>query len=200
MIKVHEVAGQLQSLRSVVFITVLSGCFFIGSCRSKPTLEFGKGLDVPYVQTSPAVVQRMLEMAHVRKDDVVVDLGCGDGRIAIAAATEFGARGIGYDIDPDRIAEARRNAKSAGVEARTSFVQQDFFKAPIARASVVTLFMLPTVMERIEPRLRSDLAPGTRIVSHSFGMRDWPPEEVVHIEGRTLYRWTVPEREPLRVR
>jgi len=178
----------------------MGACLVIGSCRPKPSLEFGKGLDVPYVQTSPAVVHKMLEMAHVQKDDVVVDLGCGDGRIAIAAVTQFGARGVGYDIDPDRIAEARRNAKSAGVEARTSFVQQDFFKAPIARATVVTLFMLPPVMERIEPRLRSDLAPGTRIVSHSFGMRDWPPEEVVRVEGRTLYLWTVPEREPLRLR
>ncbi len=142
----------------------------------------------------------MLEMAQVQKDDVVIDLGCGDGRIAIAAVTEFGARGIGYDIDPDRIAEARQNAKRAGVEARARFEQQDFFKAPIARASVVTMFMLPPVMERMEPRLRSDLAPGTRIVSHSFGMRDWPPAQVVHIEGRTLYLFIVPEREPLRLR
>jgi ribosomal protein L11 methylase PrmA len=127
-------------------------------------------------------------------------LGCGDGRIVIAAVKQFGARGVGYDIDPERIAEARENARRAGVADRAEFIQQDFFKAPIGGASVVTLFLLPPVLARMEPRLKSELGPGTRIISHSFGMNDWPPEQVVHVEGRTLYMWTVPERAPVRVR
>ena len=165
----------------------------LSACRSKPALDFGSGLDVPYVQTAPAVVTKMLQMAQVRKNDVVVDLGCGDGRIVIAAVTQFGARGIGYDIDPDRITEARENARRAGVESRAQFVQRNFFEAPIGQATVVTVYLLPPVMERIKPRLRSELRPGTRIVSHSFPMRDWPPEQVVHFEGRTLYLFTVPD-------
>ena len=190
-------------MRHIIQVRLSAGlivCLLILACRPKPELEFGNGLDVPYVQTSPAVVHKMLEMAHVGKDDFVADLGCGDGRIVIAAVRDFGARGVGFDIDPERIAEARENARRAGVEARAQFVQQDFFKAPISQASVVTMFMLPPVMEKIKPRLLSELGPGTRIVSHSFSMRDWPPEQVVRIDGRTLYSWTVPERAPLRTR
>lgn len=169
-------------------------------CDSRPALDFGSGLDVPYVQTPPAVVRRMLEMAQVRPGDVVIDLGCGDGRIVIAAAVEFGARGVGYDLDPERVAEARRNARRAGVADRTRFERADFFQAPIGEASVVTMFLLPPVLQRMEGRLRSELGEGTRIVSHSFFLRDWPPEEVAQVEGRTLYRWTVGRRAPVRVR
>jgi SAM-dependent methyltransferase len=175
-------------------------CVALCGCESKPELDFGHGLDVPYVQTAPGVARRMLEMAKVGSNDVVIDLGCGDGRIVIAAAAEFGARGIGYDLDPRRIAEARRNARLAGVESRTRFEQADFFHAPISEASVVTMFLLPPVLQRMEPRLRSELGPGTRIVSHSFFLRGWPPEEQVQVQGRTLYRWTVPERSPVRLR
>ena len=179
---------------SLLMVVALCGC------ETKPGLDFGNGLDVPYVQTPPAAVHRMLEMARVGKDDVVIDLGCGDGRIVIAAVADFGARGIGYDLDPARIAEARRNARKAGVEDRARFEQADFFKAPISQASVVTMFLLPPVLQRMEPRLRSELGPGTRIVSHSFFLRDWPAEEEAHVDGRTLYRWTVPARAPVRVR
>lgn len=142
----------------------------------------------------------MLELARTGKSDFVIDLGCGDGRIVISAARDFGARGAGYDIDPARIAEAKEQARLAGVEQRTSFSQQNLFRAPLARATVVTVFLMPVVMDQLAPRLLSDLAPGTRVVSHSFPVHGWKPERVEHFEGRTLYLWTIPEREPLRPR
>jgi SAM-dependent methyltransferase len=163
------------------------------SCQSTSRLEYGKGLDVPYVQTPPNVVRAMLQMAHVGPGDVVVDLGCGDGRIVIAAAREFGARGVGYDIDPQRISEARQNAAGAGVTARAQFVQKDLFDVGISEASVVTVFLLPPVLEKLRPRLLGDLAPGTRIVSHSFPLRNWTPDRKLELEDRTLYLFTVPK-------
>ncbi|MDR3717394.1 MAG: methyltransferase domain-containing protein [Bryobacteraceae bacterium] len=174
-----------------LFLTVL----LLGtvSCQNTSRLEYGKGLDVPYVQTPPNVVTAMLRMARVRANDVVIDLGCGDGRIVIAAAKDFGARGVGYDIDPQRILEARENATKAGVTARAQFVQKDLFDVRISEASVVTVFLLPPVLEKLRPRLLGDLAPGARIVSHSFPMRNWKPDQKLEIEGRTLYLFTVPK-------
>jgi SAM-dependent methyltransferase len=165
----------------------------ITACQSANRLEYGKGLDVPYLQTPPNVVTAMLQMAHVGPNDVVVDLGCGDGRIIVAAAKEFGARGVGYDIDPQRISEARRNAERAGVTARAQFVEKDLFDVRISEATVVTAFLLPPVLERLRPRLLGDLAPGTRIVSHSFPIRNWKPDQKLKVEGRTLYLFTVPK-------
>jgi SAM-dependent methyltransferase len=165
----------------------------VTACQSANHLEYGKGLDVPYVQTPPKVVTAMLRMAHVGASDVVVDLGCGDGRIIVAAAKEFGARGVGYDIDPQRITEARRNAERAGVTSRAQFVQKDLFDVRISEASVVTVFLLPAVLEKLRPRLLGDLAPGTRIVSHSFPLRNWKPDQKLEVEGRTLYLFTVPK-------
>ncbi len=163
------------------------------SCQSTSRLEFGKGLDVPYVQTPPNVVRTMLRMAHVGPGDFVADLGCGDGRIIVTAAKEFGARGIGYDIDPQRISEARENAARAGVAARAQFVQKSFFDVNISEASVVTVFLIPSVLEKFRPRFLRELAPGTRIVSHSFPIRDWKPDQKILVEGRTLYLFTVPK-------
>jgi SAM-dependent methyltransferase len=131
-------------------------------------------------------------MAHVGANDVVVDLGCGDGRIVVAAARQFGARGVGYDIDPQRISEARMNAARADVTARTRFVQMSLFDARISEATVVTVFLLPSVLDRLRSRLLGDLAPGTRIVSHSFPIRNWKPDQKLEVEGRTLYLFTVP--------
>ena len=165
----------------------------LASCQSANHLEFGKGLDVPYVQTPPKAVTAMLRMAHVGPKDVVVDLGCGDGRIIVAAAKEFGARGIGYDIDPQRISEAQANAAQAGVAARTQFVRRDLFDVRISEASVVTVFLLPSILEKLRPRLLGDLAPGTRIVSHSFPLRNWKPDQKLEVDGRTLYLFTVPK-------
>lgn len=165
----------------------------LSSCQSANRLEFGQGLDVPYVQTPPHVVTAMLRMAHAGASDMVLDLGCGDGRIIIAAAKEFGARGVGYDIDPQRILEARQNAERAGVTARAQFAQKNLFDVKISEATVVTVFLLPSVLEKLRPRLLGDLAPGTRIVSHSFPIRNWKPDQKLEVEGRTLYLFTVPK-------
>lgn len=163
------------------------------ACQSGSRLEYGKGLDVPYVQTPPNVVRAMLRMAHVGPRDAVLDLGCGDGRIVVMAAKEFGAHGVGLDIDPQRVAEARENAARAGVTDRAQFLRQDLFQAKLSDASVVTVFLLPPVLNKLRPRLLRELAPGTRIVSHSFPIRDWKPDQKLEVEGRTLYLFTVPK-------
>jgi cyclopropane fatty-acyl-phospholipid synthase-like methyltransferase len=152
------------------------------------------GLEVPYVPTPNQVVEAMLNLAKVTKDDTVIDLGCGDGRIVITAAQKYGARGIGVDLNPERIAEAEANAKSAKVESRVRFVEQDLFKADIHEASVVTLYLLPSVNARLKPRLLEQLKPGTRIVSHSFDMPDWKPAAKESVDGRTIYLWIIPEK------
>ena len=156
--------------------------------------------DVPYVPTSPEGVQAMLKLAGVKPSDVVYDLGCGDGRIVVAAAKNFGAHAVGVDIDPRRIQEARANAKSAGVESLVRFEQNDLFQADIHTASVVTLFLLPEVNVRLRPRLLHDLRPGSRIVSNTFDMGDWKPVKEFEVTGnkeseyfsRRLYLWVVP--------
>jgi SAM-dependent methyltransferase len=149
-------------------------------------------LDVPYVPSPNNVVDAMLKLAEVKKTDKVIDLGCGDGRIVITAAQQFGSRGTGVDIDPDRIAEATANAKRAGVDKLVSFKQGNLFDADISEASVVTLYLLPDVNLKLRPKLLKDLKPGTRIVSHSFNMGDWKPEKEQTVEGRTIYMWRVP--------
>jgi SAM-dependent methyltransferase len=150
--------------------------------------------DVPYVPTSDAVVTAMLKLADVKRGDVVYDLGCGDGRIVITAAKRHGTRGVGIDIDPERIAESRRNAQAAGVERRVEFRVQNLFDAEIGDASVVTLYLLPDVNRRLMPKLLSDLKPGTRVVSHAFDMGDWPPERVVEVDGTRIFLWRIPAR------
>ena len=150
--------------------------------------------DVPYVPTSDAVVNAMLKLAEVRRGDVVYDLGCGDGRIVITAAKRHGVRGVGIDIDPERIAESRKNARRAGVEQRVEFRVQDLFDADIGDASVVTLYLLPDVNRRLMPKLLSDLEPGTRVVSHAFDMGDWQPERVVEVDGTRIFLWRIPAR------
>ena len=156
--------------------------------------------DVPYVPTPQEVVNRMLELAKVKKGDVLYDLGCGDGRIVITAAQKYGARGVGIDINPERIREARENAKKAGVTDLVEFRQQDLFKTNFTEASVVTLYLLPDVNVKLRPQLLKQLKPGTRIVSHDFDMGEWKPEKVVSVQGptreHTLYYWVVPQQVP----
>ena len=146
--------------------------------------------DVIYVPTPPEVVDAMLRLAKVTKDDVVYDLGSGDGRIVIAAAQKYGARGIGFDIDPQRIAEANANLAQAGVGDRVKFVQADLFQQDLSEATVITLYLLPSLNMKLRPALWK-LKPGTRIVSHSFDMGDWEPEVTENVNGRTVYYWTV---------
>lgn len=152
--------------------------------------------DVVYVPTPPAVVNEMLRLADVKSTDLVYDLGSGDGRIVIAAAQQRGARGIGIDIDPQRIQEANANAQAAGVSDRVEFRQQDLFETDFSDATVVTLYLLPELNVKLRPKLLRELKPGTRIVSHAFDMGDWKPEQVVEVDGRTIYYWVVPENPP----
>lgn len=152
-------------------------------------------LDVPFVPTPEKAVARMLEMAAVGPQDTVFDLGSGDGRIAIAAVRDFGAsRATGVDIDPQRVAEARANAKQAGVQDRVRFMEQDLFETDFSKATVVTMYLLPDVNIKLRPRILDELAPGTRIVSHAFTMGDWDSDQYQSVEGRSLYMWIVPAR------
>ncbi len=149
----------------------------------------------PYVPTPQEVVDRMLALAQVTKDDVVYDLGCGDGRIVITAARQFGARGVGVDIDPQRISESEANAKAAGVEGLVSFKLQDAMTVDVSPATVVTLYLLSASNLKLRPILTKQLRPGARIVSHAFTMGDWRPvktDEFTDGNGtmRTLYLWT----------
>jgi cyclopropane fatty-acyl-phospholipid synthase-like methyltransferase len=148
--------------------------------------------DVKFVPSPDSVVDAMLKLARVTAIDVVYDLGSGDGRIPIAAAKEYGARGVGIEIDPIRIREANDNLKKAGVGDRVRFVQQDLFEADIREATVVTLFLLTRLNQQLMPKLKRDLKPGTRIVSHQFRMDDtWPPEASQDVDGLMIYLWTI---------
>ena len=156
--------------------------------------------DVPYVPTPQVVVDEMLKMANVGKDDVVYDLGCGDGRIVIAAVGKFDARrGVGVDIDPERIRDSRANARRAGVEDRVEFRQGDVLKIKdLSEATVVTLYMSQEVNLRLRPALRKVLKPGARVVSHYFTMGDWKPDRTETVTGRggeyEIHLWTIGKR------
>ncbi|MCW5604718.1 MAG: class I SAM-dependent methyltransferase [Burkholderiales bacterium] len=150
--------------------------------------------DVIFVPTPNDVVDKMFELAKVTARDVVYDLGCGDGRIVISAAQKFGARGVGIDIDPQRIAEATANIKSAGVGDKVRLIEGDLFEADISEATVVTLYLLTRLNLKLRPKLQKELRPGTRIVSHAFDMGDWAPEQQASVGGTTVYLWRVPTR------
>jgi ribosomal protein L11 methylase PrmA len=136
----------------------------------------------------------MLELAGVDETDIVYDLGSGDGRIAIAAAEQFGARAVGIEIDPRLVRDSEVLARAAGVDDRVQFLAQDLFDTDISAATVVTLYLLPSLNARLPPKLNAELAPGTPVVSHAFGIGDVPPERTVEVNGRTIYLWTVPLR------
>lgn len=151
--------------------------------------------DVRYEPSTPEQVQEMLRLGGVKKSDIVYDLGCGDGRIVIAAAKEYGARGVGIDIDPQRIDEAEANAKAAGVTGLVKFRTEDLFEADIAEATVVTLYLWPWINLKLRPKLLKELKPGTRIVSHYHDMGDWAPEKKIQVDGHWIYLWTVPREK-----
>jgi SAM-dependent methyltransferase len=185
--------------KSIPYCLVFSMLF--ATFAAAQTAQQRREPDVPYVPTTEQAVEAMLKLADVKKSDVVYDLGCGDGRIVIAAAKTFGARGVGIDINPVRISEAKENARKAGVENLVRFEENDLFKADIREASVVTLFLLSSVNLKLRPKLLQDLKPGTRVVSNTFDMGDWKPEKEVNVDGaesyylsRKLYLWTVPPR------
>ena len=162
-------------------------------------------LDVPYVPTTDEAVKAMLKLADVKPADIVYDLGCGDGRIVIAAAKEYGAHGVGIDINPDRIQEAEANAKKTGVEKLVRFEENDLFDADIHEATVVTLFLLNSVNLKLRPKLLRDLKPGTRIVSNAFDMGDWKPDKEFTLDDNSddydsglshkFFLWIVPQRK-----
>src|SRR3954471_6593050 len=148
--------------------------------------------DVIFVPTPQEVVDAMLKLAKVGPNDVVYDLGSGDGRIPITAAKTYGARGVGIDIDPQRIREANENLKTAGVGDKVKFLNQDLFTTPIGEATVVTLYLLPSLNLKLLPKLNAELKPGTRVVSHAFDMGDIKPQQTLNVNGRTVYFWTIP--------
>jgi SAM-dependent methyltransferase len=150
-------------------------------------------LDVPYEPSSEDIVGTMLEIAKVGKNDLVYDLGCGDGRIVIAAAQKTGARGVGVDLDPVRIKESLENARKAGVTDRVQFFQQDLFQTEIGPATVVMLYLYPEVNLKLRPKLFRELKPGTRVVSHSHDMKDWEPDRTITTSGgHGIHFWVIP--------
>ncbi len=150
-------------------------------------------LDVPYVPTPQNVVDRMIDMARVGPQDVVYDLGCGDGRLVITAA-QRGARGVGIDLNPVRIEEANRNARAAKMTDRVQFKVGDLFQSDVSPATVVTLYLLPDVNRRLRPQLWKQLRVGSRVVSHAFDMgSEWPPERTERVDNSTVYAWTITE-------
>lgn len=204
----------MTSLRNTLYAVLTFGLILLGGvgCSQKqdtdmnsapePQAEVELGSedtlesDVPYVPTPPDVVEKMLELANVDEDDVVYDLGSGDGRIVITAAREYGARGVGIEIDSQRVAEARKNAQEAGVANLVEFRRGDLFEADISEATVVTLYLLPTVNLKLRPKLFEELEPGTPVVSHDFDMDKWEPDTTVEVGNDTVFLWTIPEEVP----
>lgn len=163
----------------------------IGAAALAPRMAGAQELEVPFVTTPAPLVERMLDLAEVGARDYLIDLGCGDGRIAIAAARR-GARALGVDLDPHRIEEAVMAARLAGLETRALFRRQDLFRTPIYEASVIALYLLPRINLALRPRLLTELRPGARIVSHAFHMGDWRPEAEEQLDGRRIFLWIVP--------
>ena len=178
-------------LSCAVLICLVAAC--LASAQQNQPTPPPRSPDVPYVPTSDAVVEAMLNLAKVKNGDLVYDLGCGDGRIVIAAAKNFGARGVGIDINPDRIREANENAQKAGVENRVRFLERDLFTADIHDADVVALYLLTSVNLKLRAKLLQELRPGTRVVSNTFDMGDWKPDKEVTVDGRRVMLWTVPQ-------
>jgi SAM-dependent methyltransferase len=167
------------------------------SLLALPSQEPRRTPDMYFVPTWEPVVFEMLELAGVTKDDVVYDLGSGDGRVVILAAQKYGARGVGIEIDPKLVAIARQVAREAEVSSKVSFIEGDLFTADISAATVVTLYLSTTVNRQLEPKLRRELRPGTRIVSHQFNLGGWTPDKTVRArgDGTELFLWTVPRRD-----
>ena len=183
--KVMGVCDAFRRTMQVIRVTAVVAVLVAAACRSVP------GRDVRYEPTPMPVVRAMLEMAGVGPGDVVYDLGSGDGRIPITAAKEFGARGVGVEIDPVLIDRARANARDAGVADRVEFQLGDMYAADLRPASVVTLFLHPEPNMKLRPNLQSQLRPGSRVVSYMWNMGDWTPEASRRLNGRRIFLWTL---------
>ena len=175
-------------------IGALSGAGLAGSALDLLAQPAQRTPDVIYVPTGFDVVVQMLKLAEVTKNDIVYDLGCGDGRFVVTAARQFGARGVGVDIDPERIKEARELARRTGADDKVRFIEGDLFEADISEATVVTLYLLTRLNLKLRPKLMKELKPGTRIVSHAFDMGDWQPEKTEQVGATSIYLWRIPPR------
>jgi SAM-dependent methyltransferase len=185
---------------------LIAATLFSVSILAAQTAQPRRTPDVPYVPTTEPAVEAMLKLAGVKNTDIVYDLGCGDGRIVIAAAKKFGARGVGIDINPERIREAKENARKAGVENRVRFEENDLFEADIHEATVVSLFLLPNINLKLLPKLLKDLKPGVRVVSNTFDMGDWKAEKEANVGAdddledesyglsKKLFLWIIPAK------
>ena len=190
-------------MKKTLFVPALALAALLAAAASAPAQDLSlnwnqyRGYDVPFVPTPPEVVDEMLKMANLKPGDVLYDLGCGDGRIVIAAAKRYGVKALGIDIDPVRIKESNENAVAAGLEGKVRFIQQDLFEADFHDATVVTMYLLTSVNLRLRPKLLAELKPGTRLVSHSFDMGEWKADKTSLVETsygdqRDIHFWIVP--------
>lgn len=184
----------LRGSAALMLARVLPATGFISATNAQALDEIARPLDVPYVPTPIPVVDAMLDLAKVVKSDTVYDLGCGDGRIVVRAASRFGCRGVGVDLNPERVREAIANAAKAHVTELTRFEVGDVFEFDFSPASVVTMYLLPSVNLKLRPRLLKELKPGTRLVSHDFHMGDWAPQTTREVGRSRIYLWTIPPR------
>ena len=174
------------------FLSTLSALGGASLATAAPQVSAQRTPDVIFVPTDFQVVTAMLKLAEVTSKDIVYDLGCGDGRFVVTAARQFGARGVGIDIDPARIREARALIDRTGANDKVRVIQGDLFETDISEATVVTLYLLTRLNLKLRPKLLKELKPGTRIVSHAFDMGDWLPEKTVEVAGTFIYLWRVP--------
>ncbi len=185
----------MRSTFRVLALTLLASvalACFAPLVRATAEKDLGDLLYAPYVPTPEAVVDEMLEIAHVSAKDIVYDLGSGDGRIVITAAKRFGALGVGIEINPDLVRDAIENAAQAGVAHLVRFVEADFFTEDLSEATVVILYLLPEVNRQLLPKLLAELRPGTRIVSYKYALGDWTPEKTIRVSRGIVYYWTIP--------
>jgi len=184
----------MQSIRIERAAAIIVAALLFGALNPLSAQPPSKPPDVHFASTPQPIVTAMLALAHVTDTDVVYDLGSGDGRIVVLAAQRFGARGVGIEIDAALVERSRQTAREAMVDDRTTFIQGDLFTADISAATVVTLFLSDFVNARLESKLKNELRPGTRIVSHQFPIGHWKPDGTVRIDGEDLFLWTVPAR------
>ena len=177
---------ELRSVKKAFFLF-----FTLGLLSSMAQEKQLREPDVPYEPSPQKIVEAMLKLANVHKRDIIYDLGCGDGRIVITAAKQFGASGVGIDIDPKRIKESLQNAHRAGVTDRIIFRNEDLFEADIHEATVVTLFLWQKVNLKLRPKLLKELKIGTRIVSYCWDMGDWKPDRRIELDNNPIYVWTI---------
>ena len=173
-----------------LLLILMSGMGFLWTAGSG--LAQSRIPDVHYEPTPQLIVEDLLKMAEVNGTDIIYDLGCGDGRFVITAAKKYGARGVGIDIDPERIKESNQNARVAGVMDKVKFIEADLFETDIREATIVALYLLPEMNMQLRPKLLKDLKPGSRVVSHEFDMYDWQPDKTGRLGRNKYYMWVVP--------